>query len=89
MDDEIIYFWCFNHIKCFDSTPSTAIIIFVKNLESLLSLRSQKLVLLGSRDTILGKNSNRGNFLKIWMDKEMKYGMKKIIIRFIFIFYEK
>ena len=42
MDDEIIYSWCFNSIECFDSTPSTTIIILVKNLKSLLSLRSQQ-----------------------------------------------
>ena len=38
MDDEIIYSLCFNSAECFDSTSSTAIIILVKNLESLSSL---------------------------------------------------
>ena len=41
MDDEIIYYWCFNYVKCFDSTPSPAIIVLVDNLESFSSLRSQ------------------------------------------------
>ena len=41
MDDEIIYSWCFNDVKCFDSTPSAAIIILDKYLESFSSLRSQ------------------------------------------------
>ena len=41
MDDEIIYSWCFNDVECFDSTPSTAIIILDKDLESFSSLRSQ------------------------------------------------
>ena len=34
MDDEIIYSWCFNSVECFDSTPSAAIIILDKDLES-------------------------------------------------------
>ena len=42
MDDEIIYSWCFNDVECFDSTPSAAIIILDKDLESFSSLRSQK-----------------------------------------------
>ena len=42
MDDEIIYSWCFNDVKCFDSTPSAAIIILDKDLESFSSLRSQQ-----------------------------------------------
>ena len=42
MDDEIIYSWCFNDVECFDSTPSTAIIILDKDLESFSSLRSQQ-----------------------------------------------
>ena len=41
MDDEIIYSWCFNDVECFDSTPSAAIIILDKDLESFSSLRSQ------------------------------------------------
>ena len=40
MDDEIIYSWCFNDVECFDSTPSAAIIILDKALESFSSLRS-------------------------------------------------
>ena len=42
MDDEIIYSWCFNDVECFDSTPSAAIIILDKDLESFLSFRSQQ-----------------------------------------------
>ena len=42
MDDGIIYSWCFNSIECFDSTPSTVIIILVEDLESFSSLRSQQ-----------------------------------------------
>ena len=41
MDDEIIYSWGFNDVECFDSTPSAAIIILDKDLESFSSLRSQ------------------------------------------------
>ena len=41
MDDEIIYSWCFNDVKFFDSTHSTVIIILDKDLKSFLSLRSQ------------------------------------------------
>ena len=41
MDDDIIYSWCFNSVECYYSTSSAAIIILVKNLESLSSLRSQ------------------------------------------------
>ena len=44
MDDEIIYSWCFHDVECFDSTPSAAIIILDKDLESFSSLRSQQLV---------------------------------------------
>ena len=43
MDDEIIYSWCFNSVKCFDSASSAASIILVENLESLSSLISQHL----------------------------------------------
>ena len=43
MDDEIIYSWCFNDVECFDSTPSAAIIILDKDLESFSSLKSQQL----------------------------------------------
>ena len=42
MDDEIIYSWCFHDVECFDSTPSAAIIILDKDLESFSSLRSQQ-----------------------------------------------
>ena len=41
MDDEIIYSRCFNSVECFDSTPSVVIIVLVKNLESLSSMRCQ------------------------------------------------
>ena len=40
MDDEIIHSWCFHDVECFDSTPSTAIIILEEDLESFSSLRS-------------------------------------------------
>ena len=42
MDDEIIHSWCFHDVECFDSTPSTAIIILDKDLESFSSLRSSQ-----------------------------------------------
>ena len=42
MDDEVIYSWCFNSLKCFDLTSSIARIILVENSESLLSFRSQQ-----------------------------------------------
>ena len=38
-----------------------------------------RLVLLGRRDTIIGRSSGRGIFGEIWKDKEMEYGMNKII----------
>ena len=41
MDDEIIHSWRFHDVECFDSTPSAAIIILDKDLESFSSLRSQ------------------------------------------------
>ena len=41
MDDEIIHCWCFHDVECFDSTPSAAIIILDKDLESFESLISQ------------------------------------------------
>ena len=49
MDDEIIHSWCFHDVECFDSTPSAAIIILDKDMESFLSLRSQQLVGPGNR----------------------------------------
>ena len=42
MDDETIHSWCFHDIECFDSTPSAAIIILDKYLESFSSLRSHQ-----------------------------------------------
>ena len=42
MDDEIIHSWCFQDVEYFDSTPSAAIIILDKALESFSSLRSQQ-----------------------------------------------
>ena len=42
MDDKIIHSWCFHDVECFDSTPSAAIIILDKYLESFSSLRSQQ-----------------------------------------------
>ena len=42
MDDEIIHSWCFNDVECFDSTPSAAIIILDKDLESFSSLISHQ-----------------------------------------------
>ena len=44
MDDEIIHSWCFHDVECFDSTPSAAIIILDKDLESFSSLRFQHLL---------------------------------------------
>ena len=43
MDDEIIHYWCFLDVECFDSIPSAVIIILDKDLESFLSLRSQQM----------------------------------------------
>ena len=42
MDDKIICSWCFNFIECFDSISFGTIIVLIKTLESLLSLRSQQ-----------------------------------------------
>ena len=44
MDDEIIHSWCFHDVECFDSTPSAAIIILDKDLESFSSLRSKQTI---------------------------------------------
>ena len=41
---EIIHSWCFNDVECFDSTPSAAIIILDKYLESFSSLRSPQVL---------------------------------------------
>ena len=41
MDDEIIHSWCLHDVEYFDSTPSAAIIILDKDLESFSSLKSQ------------------------------------------------
>ena len=38
MDDEIIYYWCFNDVECFDLTPSAAIIILDKDLRAFRAL---------------------------------------------------
>ena len=43
MDDKIIYSWCFNYVEYFDLTSFVAIIVLIKTLESLSSLRSQQL----------------------------------------------
>ena len=50
-----------------------------------------RLVIVRSRDTIIGKNNGRRDFREIWKDIEMEYGMNEIINRYIyiFIFYEK
>ena len=45
-----------------------------------------RLVLQGSRDTIIGKNNNRRDFEEIWKDEEMEYGMKKNINNYIYIY---
>ena len=51
MDDEIIHSWCFHDVECFDSTPSAAIIILDKDLESFSSLRSQQVTLRRGRES--------------------------------------
>ena len=64
MDDEIIYSWCFNCVDCFDSTPSAAIIVLEKILESFSSIRSQQLTQEMRCDEILGQGSenNKDDF---------------------------
>ena len=47
-----------------------------------------RLVLLGSEDTIIGKNTSSRDLGKIWKDEEMEYNIKKIIYSYLFIFYE-
>ena len=42
MDDEIIYSWCLNFAKLFDSTSSAAITILVENLERLSKFKSHQ-----------------------------------------------
>ena len=44
-----------------------------------------RLLLLRSRDTIIGKNNGRRDFGEIWMDEEIEYCMKKILNRYIYI----
>ena len=58
MDDEIIYSWCFHDVECFDSTPSAAIIILDKDLESFSSLRSQQPAVVSEPGCALDKLSN-------------------------------
>ena len=40
-----------------------------------------RLVRLGSRETVIQKNNGRRDFLEIWKDEEIEYGMKEIINR--------
>ena len=47
-----------------------------------------RLILSGSEDTIIGKNSSSRDLGKIWKDEEMDYHIKKIVYRYLFIFYE-
>ena len=49
MDDEIIHSWCFHDVECFDSTPSTTIIILDKDLESFSSLISHQILSISSK----------------------------------------
>ena len=44
-----------------------------------------RLVPLGSRETIIGKNNNKRDFGEIWNDEEIEYGMNKIINIYIYI----
>ena len=44
-----------------------------------------RLVLLGSRDTIIGKNNGRRDFAEIWRDGLKEYGTNKILSRYIYI----
>ena len=44
-----------------------------------------RLVLLGSRDTIIGKNNGRRDSGEIWRDEEIEYGMNAILNRYIYI----
>ena len=44
-----------------------------------------RLVLLGSRDTIIEKNNGRRDLGEIWKNEEIEYGLKEIINRYIYI----
>ena len=45
-----------------------------------------RLVLLGSRDTIIGKNDGRKDFREILKDEEIYYSMKEILYIYIYIY---
>ena len=66
MDDEIIYSWCFNDVECFDSTPSAAIIILDKDLESFSSLRSQQRIDGNGRDGGVEKKRYSSNLFSFF-----------------------
>ena len=42
-----------------------------------------RLILLGSRDTIIEKNNGRRDLEEIWKDEEMEYRMNEIINKYI------
>ena len=46
-----------------------------------------RLVLLGSRYTVLRKNNDKRDLREIWKDKKIDYDMNEIINKFLF--YEK
>ena len=48
-----------------------------------------RLKILGSRDTIIGKNNNRRDFGELLYGNQVEYSMKNIINRYMFIFYEE
>ena len=45
-----------------------------------------RLVLLGRRDTNIGKITVEGIFGEMWKDKEMGYGMNQIIKIYIYVY---
>ena len=45
-----------------------------------------RLVLLGSKDTIIGKNNDRRDFGESWKDEEMEYSMNENIYIYIYIY---
>ena len=49
--------------------------------ENLQGASAMRLVLLRSRDNIIGRPKNKRDFGEIWKDEEMEWGMNDIITR--------
>ena len=61
----------------------------VKKESNLQGAWVMRFVLLGSRDTYIGKINNRTDFREMYKGKAMEYDTNTIINRHIFILYDK